>query len=343
MLGAVSALGVMSIDMGSEWFKVAIVKPGVPMEIALNKESKRKTAVAVHFRNGERLVGGDAADAGNKYPMNTYKYFTLLLGKSIDDPAVADYRSKFPYHKIVATERNTVAFETLETDENGEPVVYTVEALMAQVLSLARKIASDYAEAPIADAVICVPSTWGQTERLSMRVAAELAGIKLHQLMNDNTAVALHYAVFHRKEIESKPLNIMFFDMGASSTTATIVQYQKVKGKVENAPQVSVKGVGNAPVGGLQFDLTLRDLLVDKWEATKKTETDIKKQKTGRALAKLLVSANKVKKVLSANKETKAQVENLIDEEDFKAPVSRDEFESRIQGNFLHLYIINSN
>ena len=34
---AVHGLGVMSIDFGSEWFKVAIVKPGVPMEIALNK------------------------------------------------------------------------------------------------------------------------------------------------------------------------------------------------------------------------------------------------------------------------------------------------------------------
>ena len=27
----------MSIDLGSEWMKIAIVKPGVPMEIVLNK------------------------------------------------------------------------------------------------------------------------------------------------------------------------------------------------------------------------------------------------------------------------------------------------------------------
>ena len=67
----VVALGVMSIDLGSEWFKVAIVKPGVPMEIALNKESKRKTAVAAYFRNGERLLGADAATSGNKHPYNT--------------------------------------------------------------------------------------------------------------------------------------------------------------------------------------------------------------------------------------------------------------------------------
>ena len=44
------------------------------MEIALNKESKRKSAVAVFFRNGERLVGADAATSGNKYPYNTYVF-----------------------------------------------------------------------------------------------------------------------------------------------------------------------------------------------------------------------------------------------------------------------------
>ena len=333
------------------------------MEIALNKESKRKTAVAVFFRNGERLVGADAATSGNKYPYNTYvffhlttrwrqrflfryKYFPLLLGKSIDDPAVVEYQKKFPYHKIVPTERNTVAFQTIENDADGNPIVYTVEAMMAMVLAHAREIASTYAEGPIVDAVIAVPSTWGQAERLSVAQAAELGGIKLHQLMNDNTAVALHYGVFHRKEIESKPMvshcfiekyfyfiqNIMFFDMGASTTTCTIAQYQVIKGKTENAPQISIKGVGNAPVGGLKIDLSIRDMLVEKWEATKKTDTDIRTQKSGRALAKLLVSANKVKTVLSANKETRAQVENLVDDEDFKAPVTREELEATIQG-----------
>lgn len=31
------SVAVMSIDLGSEWLKVALVKPGVPMEIVLNK------------------------------------------------------------------------------------------------------------------------------------------------------------------------------------------------------------------------------------------------------------------------------------------------------------------
>jgi hypoxia up-regulated 1 len=46
-----------------------------------------------------------------------------------------------------------------------------------------------------------------------------------------------------------------------------------------------------------------------------------------RALAKLWNEANKVKYVLSANTETQSSVESVIDDIDFKAPVTRDEFE----------------
>lgn len=32
-----ATVAVMAVDLGSEWMKMAIVKPGVPMEIVLNK------------------------------------------------------------------------------------------------------------------------------------------------------------------------------------------------------------------------------------------------------------------------------------------------------------------
>jgi hypoxia up-regulated 1 len=51
----------MSIDFGSEYMKIGLVKPGVPMEIVLNKESRRKTPTIVAFRNGERFFGDVAA------------------------------------------------------------------------------------------------------------------------------------------------------------------------------------------------------------------------------------------------------------------------------------------
>lgn len=33
----VDSLAVMSIDLGTEFTKIAVVKPGIPMEIVLNK------------------------------------------------------------------------------------------------------------------------------------------------------------------------------------------------------------------------------------------------------------------------------------------------------------------
>jgi hypoxia up-regulated 1 len=37
MVFTIDSLAVMSVDLGTEFMKIAIVKPGIPMEIALNK------------------------------------------------------------------------------------------------------------------------------------------------------------------------------------------------------------------------------------------------------------------------------------------------------------------
>lgn len=52
----------MSVDLGSQFIKIGLVKPGVPMEIVLNKESQRKTPFVVAIRKGERFFS-DAAVA----------------------------------------------------------------------------------------------------------------------------------------------------------------------------------------------------------------------------------------------------------------------------------------
>lgn len=58
-------LAVMSIDLGSESLKIAIVSPGKPMEIILNTDSQRKTPLAVAFRDGDRLFGEAALTTVN--------------------------------------------------------------------------------------------------------------------------------------------------------------------------------------------------------------------------------------------------------------------------------------
>ena len=59
-------------------------------------------------------------------------------------------------------------------------------------------------------------------------------------------------------------------------------------------------------LGGLEFTLRLRDYLAKEFNSQKKTKTQV--ETNNRAMAKLLKEAERVKKVLSANNDHKAQV-----------------------------------
>lgn len=106
------------------------------MEIALNKESKRKTPAILAYRDGQRLFGEDAATVGLRFPTNSFHYLLDLLGKTVDNPIVKLYQKRFPYYNIEAdAERKTVVFK-LDKDTK-----YSVEELIAQILQKARDFA----------------------------------------------------------------------------------------------------------------------------------------------------------------------------------------------------------
>ncbi|XP_054879468.1 hypoxia up-regulated protein 1 isoform X2 [Poeciliopsis prolifica] len=315
-------VAVMSVDLGSEWMKMAIVKPGVPMEIVLNRESRRKTPTVVCLKENERLFGDSALGVSVKNPKTVYRHLQSLLGKKHDNLQVKVYQRCFPEHQLQGHPvRGTVYFNSsLETH-------YSPEELLGMMLNYSRGLAQDFAEQPIKDTVITVPAFFNQAERRAVLHAAQMAGLKVLQLINDNTAVALNYGVFRRKDIGSTAQTVMFYDMGSGSTTATIVSYQTVKTKESGTqPQLQIQGVGfDRGLGGFEMDLRLRDHLAKLFNDQKKSPKDVRQNH--RAMAKLLKESQRLKTVLSANVDFMAQVEGLIDDIDFKAKVTRVEFE----------------
>ncbi|XP_063365068.1 hypoxia up-regulated protein 1 [Cydia amplana] len=314
---------VISIDLGSEWLKIGIVSPGVPMEIVLNKESKRKTPAVVAFRGGVRTFGEDAVTVGVRFPKNSYKYLLDLLGKSYDHPLVQAYKERFPYYEIVESARGTPEFVH---DENTR---FTPEELVAQFLAKAKDFAEINHGQQISECVITVPGYFNQAERRAMKEAAGLAGLTVLQLINDYTAIGINYGIFRRKEINDTPWQALFFDMGAGSTKAALVEYKNVKvkdrGYVETVPQMQVLGVAyDRTLGGFEITLRLREHLIKAWEAQGGGDV----RASPRAMEKLLLEAERLKIVLSANTEHYAQIESLLDDKDFKHMVSRAELDA---------------
>jgi len=326
LLTLCSSVAVMSIDLGSEWIKVGVVSPGVPMDIALNRESKRKTPSAVALRDGERIFGEDALTVGVRFPALSYQYLLSLAGKRLSNPAVAEFRRRFPYYTLEADpDRGTVLFR------HDAETVFSLEELLSMILTQARTIASEHTQQAVTDAVVTVPAFFSQAERQAVLTAASLAGVKVLQLMNDNAAVALNYGMFRRKDFNASAQFILFYDMGAESTSATLVGYQLVKTKdrgfTETNPQLQIHGYAyDRSLGGLEMTQRLQQHLAKAFTEKKKTKEDI--YASPRAMAKLLKEAERVKKILSANAETTAQVEGLLDEEDFRHHVTRTEFEA---------------
>lgn len=71
LLPAVQA-ALLAIDYGAEFTKISLVKPGVPIDVVLNKDSKRKVQSVVGWKKDERLFGSEAAAVVRSLPLLMY-------------------------------------------------------------------------------------------------------------------------------------------------------------------------------------------------------------------------------------------------------------------------------
>ncbi|KAF9585248.1 Hypoxia up-regulated protein 1 [Lunasporangiospora selenospora] len=315
---------VMSIDYGTDWFKVALVKPGIPLDIVLNAESKRKTASAMTIRGDERTFGSEALSLATRFPQDSFIGLKRVIGRDYDDQHCVDFRNTFTNNMLRDPVRGTAVFET------SAGAQYSVEELVAMQFSLAKKQAEDTAGEAVKDVVITIPPYFSQYERQALLDSAELAGLRVISLIHDESAVALNYAT--SRTFPQEQCHI-FYDMGAGSTVASLAcfQDQSVKdvGKFyKTIQQVEIKSVGyDRTLGGVEIDLRLQKHLAEKFQALKGSKLSTPVAQNERAMAKLLKEANRVKQILSANTETMASIENLMEEHDFRVLVTRAELE----------------
>lgn len=128
-----AAGALLAIDLGSEFLKLSIVKPGrIPISIVINEMSKRKTPALVAFVEGERLVGEEAASLAARYPERVYGRIADWLGRAADDSRLAamlkaSYR---PYELVAAPNRTSPASLAVKTDR-GE--TYTAEEVVVSM------------------------------------------------------------------------------------------------------------------------------------------------------------------------------------------------------------------
>lgn len=320
-----SQSAVSSIDLGSEWFKVAVVnlKPGQPpISIAINEMSKRKTPSLVAFHSESRLIGEEASGIVARYPNKVYSHLRDLISKPFPHVSKTLGSLYLTYDISPEESRNVAVFKT----ENGN---FTAEELVAMLFKYALGLAEAHTRGtPVKDAVVTVPPYMGVAERKGLLVAAELAGINVLALVNEHSGAALQYGI--DKDFSNGSRHVIFYDMGAGSTYAALVYFSayntKEFGKTVSANQFQVKDVRwNAELGGEHMELRLVEHFADEFNKQVGNGVDIRK--SPKAMAKLKKQVKRTKEILSANTAAPISVESIYDDRDFRSSITREKFE----------------
>ncbi|KAI1118127.1 Hsp70 protein-domain-containing protein [Nemania sp. NC0429] len=349
---AISA--VLGVDLGTEYIKATLVKPGIPLEIVLTKDSRRKETAAVAFKPSqhalqsgsypERAYGSDAVALAARFPGDVYPNLKTLLGLPLDDSIAQEYAARHPSLQLETVKsRGTIAFKSKAIEKEE---AWMVEELLAMEFQSIQRNAEAVAGSDVRSAVVTVPPFYTTDEKRAVELACELVGLKVLSLISDGLAVGLNYATSRTFPIVNEggtPEHHMVFDMGAGSTKATVLKFQgrtvKDVGKFNKTVQeVQVLGNGwDRTLGGDAFNYLIVDDMISKFVETsaakKAAVTAEGVQKHGRAMAKLLKEAERLRHILSANVDASGSFEGLYEDIDFRYKVARADFEKMTESH----------
>jgi len=327
LLASGASGSVIGIDLGSEWMKVALVQLKVPLEIVTNTISKRKTEVAIAFDRGERMFGSDAVGALTRKPLDAFGHFRAMLGRTLDHPAVQAVQAhQFATKPYLNDTRQALSYHY----PSGNAITsFTAEELTAMVLTYARDITKDFGGHAVRDCVLTVPCFATMHERRALIAAAEVAGLKVLSLIEDNTAAALHYG----KDNVFENTTVLYYNMGSSSTQVSVVHYSnytvKEGGKNKTVGTFEVTGKAwDASLGGEHFDLQVMAKLQAAFAAKNAALGPLDPSKDAKAIGKLRAQAQKTKHVLSANTEMAIKVNSVKNDKDLVLDLTRAEYEA---------------
>ena len=242
---------IIGIDLGTTNSCVAVIEGGEPVVITNSEGSRTTPSVVAFTKDGERLVGQLAKNQAVTNPDKTIISIKRHMG--------SDYK----------------------VDIDGKH--YTPQEISAMILTKLKNEAESYLGEKVNDAVITVPAYFTDAQRQATKDAGQIAGLKVHRIINEPTAAALAYGV--DKENEQK---IVVYDLGGGTFDVSVIE-------IGDGVQEVLATAGNNHLGGDDFDQRVINYLVSEFKRT--DGTDLSNDKF--AMQRLKDEAEKAKIALS--------------------------------------------
>ncbi|XP_018017206.1 ribosome-associated molecular chaperone SSB1-like [Hyalella azteca] len=225
----------IGIDFGTSKCCVAVVRDG-RVDVLENELGQRTTPSCVAFNSQQRLVGSDALSQAVVNCDNTVHGVKKFLGRTYDE--VKDLSSLC---RINPTEPSDI-FENFIHYKNTD-LRLRPEQVAAMLLGKMKDIAESSLGCPVDRAVISVPASFGNAQRLAIKNAAQVAGLEVLELINETTAAGV---AFVENRTVQTPEVIAVVDFGAGKLDVSIMEILLTKDEISKV--VLVGGSTRVPL-----------------------------------------------------------------------------------------------
>lgn len=308
----------IGIDLGTTASCVGVWQNG-RVEIIANDQGNRTTPSWVAFTDTERLIGEAAVNQAIGNPTNTVYDAKRLIGRKFVDDTVQSDVKLWPFNVAADADGKPV----IQVKQNGGDKNFHAEEIAAMVLTKMKETAEAYLGFPVKKAVITVPAYFNDSQRQATKDAGTIAGLEVLRIINEPTAAAVAYGLDKSGSTDGKERNILVFDCGGGTHDVSLLTIED--GLIE------VKATaGCTHLGGSDIDNKLVEFFIQDFKRKhKKDLTD-----NARALKRLKMACERVKKTLSSSATASIELDSLFDGTDYNASITRSRFEELCAGIF---------
>jgi molecular chaperone DnaK len=219
---------VIGIDLGTTMSAVSFLSSDGVVETIPSRSGGYLTPSTLLIGENQIYVGQEALDKANQFPNLFAECFKRNIGQ-------AHYPIKIKDYSIPP------------------------EVLCALLIESMKEDAEAYLGKPINEAVITVPAFYGSRRRQSTRLAGELAGLTILDVVNEPTAAALAYGYDEKLFLGTgNSERIMVYDLGGGTFDVSLLQFRDNR-------FVTLATDGNVQLGGRDFDAAIKDFVADKF------------------------------------------------------------------------------
>jgi len=222
---------------------------------------------------------------------------------------------------------SSIAF-SIHDNSTEQASTVSIEEITTRQLKRLKESASDYLGKPVTSAVITVPTNFEEVQKKAIISAAKATDLDILQFINEPAAALLAYDA-RNTDGQLQDKNVVLADFGGTRTDIAVIAS---RGGMYTVLATS----HDYDIGGAALDETLIDYAAK--EFIKKHKTDPRTNE--RALSKLKLEAESVKKALSIGSSATFSIESLADGHDFTLTVNRSRYEliaNKILSSFTRL------